>query len=784
MRLVHRGQAPYALEVLGKLPPGLQLTADGWLRGTPTAKETYEFTVRLGGQAGGKAGDQTGGQQQRYRVVVAAAPGPAKAVPTTLPASAAASKVDTKPAEPRSWQLTADDLKALTAKPQGGGNPTEAKGETKGEAKFEDEDDSGTAATADPPAPEVPTADQKKELLDPLVGLEFPTEALLRHALRASVCRYYEAHVKAIIDLVELGADARCPEPRAEQAATPLGTGQALPRVVHRAATQRALAALEQARKDEEARAKAKAQGVATPAPVAQAKAGTPPKRTKAVSTTRADADPGGELTLAQFHTQLMTPQWEDQIVAKAVKPHALTDLKPLLLQAKTECGCNLSLPTDEAYGLLAYWHAQPDPLQIDFSLFTRIGFLGAVLQEDGSVGTSYASLNSRGLGFVRTAQKHATRVDLVIHGRDWAFLRAQDTADKRQTYIKGAVSRALALADTTLDDGQRRLHRLLVPPWRESDHAFDGITLFFEQGQAQDAENFRLFLHDFVPALLDAMRARKRPLRLNVVVPDHLIGDTGTYSIDWLWQAWTGTEKGLSDAQKEARRAAAYADKSARVEHRTEITMQYLVLLSEPTSSMKKALRARLDASKTVTGDMRVRLLQNMVPVLLHQQSGKVGSMPAKSHDQFEDDLAYMRWNYGGFALWPLAAQNLGTGLEVQEAVRRAYSESASLGDSVCSVVCPVRVGLRLALQVLLLIGFVSIGLYIWNCEVRQLGKPYLLSLWAGGLLTASVALLLLGCDPDMQRWRKPEVLVAILLAPLFIWGLWRTLKSKETRP
>lgn len=623
-----------------------------------------------------------------------------------LPPSAAASKVDTNPAEPRSWQLTASDLKALLLPPPAP-SKTEALAAVIAQAK-----DVADGNEGDPKAAEVPTAEQREGLLRPLEDLEFPSEALLRHALRASASLYCEA------------------------------------------------------------RAKAKASAPAT---------------RKKVWPERDNPDSGGELTLAQCSAQLMPQQWEDELVAQAVKRHPLTGLQPLQLQARAGCGC--SLPTDEAYGLLAYWHAQPDPLEVDFSLFTRIGLLGAVLQADGSTSTSYASQMPRGLEFVRTAREHATRVDLVIHGRDWAFLRSQETAEERQRYIAGAASRALDLADTPLEDNSRKLHRLLAPAWRESDHAFDGITLFFEPGQARDAENFRVFLNDFVPTLLREMRARKRPLRLNVVVPDHLIGDTGTYSIDWLWRTWIATEEGLSDAQKEARRTAAHAGKSARMDFHDDVTLQYLVLLSEPTSAMKKSLRARLDASRTVTGDMRVRLLQNMVPVLLHQQAGKVEPLSAKRHQQLEGDLAYLRWNYGGVALWPLPAQNLGSGLAVQEAVRRAYSETPelaqrTLGDHACSVLCPRRVELRLALQLLLLIGFVSIGLHIRNRKVRQPGKPYLVTLWAGGLLTGLVALSLLGCDPAMQRWRNAETLFALLLVPLFVWGTWRKLRSRQTRP
>ena len=778
LRLVRRGKPPYALDVSeGKLPPGITLGSDGWLRGTPTAKDTFDFTVRLGG---------AGGQQERYRIIVGGAPVPQKAAPPKLPASAAAVKIDTHPAEPRSWQLSADDLKALLAPPS---EPSEKEALSAAIAQARGESDGGdgdgsSGGEDQPPEPEVPTTEQQAAILQPLQGLEFPTETLLRHALRASVCEYYRAHVKAVIDLLDQSVDTSCPEPPAERAAALADASVALPRVVHRAATQRALAALEQAR-TQAGGAKA---GSATGARAGAPKAPAATKRSRQSARPRqGDEAAGGDLTLAKFHALLMTSQREDEIVAKAVKRHPLSGLAPLQLEAQAGCGCNLSQPTDEAYGLMPYWRAQAEPMPVDFSLFTRVGFLGAVLQGDGSIGTSYASLMPRGLAFVRTAHKHATRVDLVLHGRDWAFLRTHKNDQERQQYITRAAGRLLDLADATLDDATRELNRLLVPPWRESDHAFDGVTLFFEPGRGADADNYRAFLHGFVRTLLQEMRARKRALRLNVVVPDHLIGDTGTYSIDWLWQAWIATEEGLSDAQKEARRVAAYADKSERVEHRTDVSMQYLVLLSEPTTLTKKHLRGRLDASKTVTGDMRVRLLQNMVPVLL--QSGQDASLPALVHEQLEDDLAYMRWNYGGFAMWPLPSPAAGAGLEVQEAVRHAYSETPklqdrSLGERACGLLCPVRTWLRLALQTLLMIGFVSIGLYLWNCDVRALGKPYLLFLWAGGLLTASVALSLLGCDPDMQRWRKPEALVAFLLAPMFIWGVWSTLRSKAVKP
>ena len=663
-----------------------------------------------------------------------------------LSASSAAGHAHTEAGQARSWMLTEADLRALLPAPAAVAEPDHA-------GHRPDK----TSAKAVP----LPAPGQAQALLLPLKDLEFPTRELFVRALRNSACDYFKEHVrqvlKALDEQAESKQDVQCPEPMATRSAAATGLlARPLSGRLHHAAEWNALQVLKERRTP-----------AARPAP---------------------QANPAsGELTLLQFYDLLLTDQRVQAVVEQAQKLHPMSQLQPMLMEPSAPCACNPATPTDQAYGLLAYWHAQEKPLVVDYSRFTRIGFLGAVLQNDGTYQNSFLSL-PKGLDFVRQARQHATAVDLVIYARDWSFLRQHQDKSDRQRFIAEAVSGAMALADTPLHDATRVMHRLLIPPWRASDHAFDGITLFLDESDPQDGPRFEPFLHEFVAALQAQMKQRKRGLQLNVVVPAERVLETGAYNIGWLWDNWLAHEDGLSPKAKEDRRQAAGVGKAKRKEQRTDVTVNYLVLLAEPTSDTKKQLRSQLDASRTVTGEQRVRLLQSLVPMLVQQHLGPVATLPATQQKQLEDDLAYMRWNYGGAGVWPLPALNSGHGASVRALLAATFgpraegkADTPSLAEQACAFICPIRVPLRLLFQMMLVVGIMSIGLYGWNRHLKKVGGRLERGLMIGGAATAVVALALLFCDPDLSSLREGQVVLIVPLGLALAWVLYRRRKAKR---
>lgn len=795
--LVRYGRPPYTLQYdPDALPPGMSISEAGVLMGTPTKADRYPFVLRL--VEPGRT------LEQRYRVDVTAPAGPprpaASAPMTSLSASQASRSVDTTPHLPRVYRLSKADLAALLQ-------------------PIEEADKLAAQDAEEPLLPPVPLVEQLKKILGPLEDVEFPTESLLRHALLASTCRYYKAHVEAEATKEGRDVDSRCPPPRStRQVATPWDVWVAA--AAPGAAAVAALPAPAPAKASSRAASGSRQAGSAAAASAAPA----------APATSAPD-----RLPLRHFFDDLLNPAFRDEIVAKAEKTLPLPQKAPFKLEATPGCGCTPAYPPDEVYGVLGYWHTRLDkgglakaqPAQL--SLYTRLSYLGATLDRHGGITAAYAGVPGA-LNFVRVAQRHGTRVDLAILRRDWRFLGGL-TAEQFDTFVARSATEAVRMLETPLDDFTTAWQSLLIPAWRESDRAFEGLTLYFDDLGHSDAEraNFRKFMRAFVPTLMATMRGKAlptrsgpataaaavarpmlkagatgatgaagkdsesgraietqrtpRPYRLNIVVPDHaVLNDTGY--VDWMWEVLSVAESVLTAKEVELRRRALYRDAANQVVPGPDITVQFLVLLNEPTTSFKKWLRSRLDDSTTVKGHNRVALLQSLVPVLLHKREGEPDGLPQERAEQLDDDFAYAKWNYGGVGVWPLPVVDMGRGKAVNGLLAENYAPAASLGGSVCNFICPIRVPLRLLLQMLLLVGAVSVSLYAWNCEVRKIGTPYKVFLLLGATLTAGVALALLSCDPAMEYWRRANAVLYVVIALLLVVGAYFVLKPKEALP
>jgi|GEM_PF-1645191 len=798
--LVRYGKPPYTLQYdSDALPPGMSITEEGVLVGAPTKADRYPFVLRL--VEPGRT------LEQRYRIDVVPPTGPprpaASAPLTSLSALQAGRSVDTAPNQPRIYRLSKADVAELLL-------PSE-------EAAKRAEQD---AEDGQPPA--VPLGEQLQQILGPLEDVEFPTESLLRHALLASTCRYYKAHVEAVAAKEGRGVDSSCPPPRSARHA-------AMPWDVWVAAAAPGASAVPAS----VASAPAKAGGRAVSGPrTAGAAPGAGSASAASAPSRGREAAPAGSASLRQFFDDLLNPAFRDEIVAKAEKPLPFRQKAALKLETTAGCGCTPAYPADEIHGFLGYWHTRQDkdgkvesqPAQL--SLYTRLNYLGAALDRDGGITTAYAGV-PRALNFVRVAQRHGTRVDLAILRRDWRFLGAL-TAEQFDTFVARAATEAVRMLETPLDDFTASWQSLLIPAWRESDYAFEGLTLYFDDLGRSDAEraNFRKFMHAFVPTLMATMRGKAlpsrsgpataaaavarptpqvgkpdkagkdsqperavethrtpRPYRLNIVVPDHaVLNDTGY--VDWMWEVLSVAESVLTAKEVTLRRKALFRDAANQVVPGPDITVQFLVLLNEPTTSFKKWLRTRLDDSKTVKGHDRVALLQSLVPVLLHKREGEPDILPDERRQQLDDDFAYAKWNYGGVGVWPLPVVDMGRGEAVHRLLAETYAPTASLGGTACNYICPIRVPLRLLLQMLLLVGAVSVSLYAWNCEVRKIGTPYKVFLLLGAALTAAVALALLSCDPAMEHWRRANAVLYAVIGLLLVGGAYFVLKPKEALP
>ncbi len=740
--VVQGGALPYTLDLLsGKLPDGLVLSDDGRLGGTPTVAGRFRFTL-----AARDASNPALSLQQAYamRIETAAPDKPASEPPTPpgpppLPKDITGMVVGAQGASQwRTFQLVQADLDQLVEALSPAASDPDAPALSAPALQ-----DVPAAPAAPPPAASAPgpSPEQLKDLLTPLLNVEYPTRHLLHEALEARRCSYYKALLQAAAKKagsIQTVADTpECP-PRKE------GTTAAAPRPGP----------------------------AATPAPTSAKTAASAPAPT---------ADPAAEISPEMLYERLL-PDWlAESIYDKhAPKLHDPTLAKPVMW-AGEGCGCVPKKSDNEVYAFYPFWSAAGAEQKIDFHHFTRIGFLGGLLNDDGSYKLP-TSWDTDGPAMADLAYRHGVALDLVVYRRDWWLLSRMKTREDREAFAARAATEALAQVDKPLSGWYHDLKRKLLRPWGEPPWHYSGLTVFFDDvpAEGRQGQAFMQFYKAFVNAVIDGMRRNGRNYALNLVLPDQQIGKPGAYNYADLWQ-YLQTAEGLVDEA-----AVERASRMSYQESATGIRLQFLVLLSEPTSPKKKALRADMDRTPVLRGPSRVVFLNSVVPVLTYPGTGKPAPMPAEEKEQLRDDLAYMGWQFGGAGFWPVTVADAGMSrsvIEKMEQIDLLKQQQHPFAD-LCGRVCVNRSEVRLLFQGLLLVGVLSLGAFALSCQVRRLGRKYLMYLWAGGIATLLVGMALLSCDPQLAPLRERNYLLYALIAVMVMTGIYLTMRPKDDPP
>jgi hypothetical protein len=716
-RMVAGGVAPYLVQIVeGSKPEGLDFSPDGSLAGRPVGPvRLHTFTVQI---TDSSAPPLSVRQAYALRVEQTPAPRPAAspasaAPPAAAPASAAVQSPP-GPAHITSYMLLQEELDDMFPKAKPANTAASVP-------------EAGASAPGAPrrrfrarPAT-MPTAhaDKMQAMLAPLVHVDFPTAGLFAEALEAAHCAYFRSLVT------------------------------------------------EAAKKAKRDAAPAELKCVPT-APVAP---------TSAAGASSTSSDSALPAVPPMLYTELLPEVVRNDLIALAEWQHPLDGNAKPPRWSGNGCGCAPPITEDWAYGIYPFWQAQGGPPQnIDFSLFNRIGYLGAQLSNTGTLMTAMP-LNSDTDGFTRTARRFNTYVDLVVHRGEWADLLSQPYQTEM---IQRAVKDIVSLVDTRMTDAVTTTKRYLLPGWDEPVHLFDGVTLFFDNTPTDPdgKKKFEAFYATFVHKLIGEMQKTKRPYALNIVVPATEIGQDGAYNFEQLWGYIRHAQK-LTDVNALA--GAVDSD----YEGTTDITVSILALLAEPTSQAKKDLRASADKKDVLHGHSRVAVLNAIAPVLFHA-AGNAGLVGADINGgQMDDDIAYFKWQFGGMGLWPIPLQDTKPGPAIYEHLAKNFSpRQVGPVQGLCTWICPNRSVLRLLFMGLLVTGAVAFGLYHWVCAVRRIGRPYIVFLWLTGVLAMIVGLALLSCDPQLAGVREGNGPLVALLAIVVVVGMYYSLRPRIAPP
>ena len=740
-RIVQGGVPPYTFAFTGKFPPGLDLGVDGVLTGTPTTVGSYAFQLVVR-----DASVPPVTTQQPYVMrIEAEKPPPAQNPPVTLTREEADAIANPHPDAPVTYLLTLEALKAAMAQrsgaaasesntePSAGTDPSSAATPNKTAAQNANPaaiPPAGAVSTADAPAINV---EQLQAVVAPVINVEYPSLFLFKAALESAHCAYYQ---EALLQRPagKSPVDVTCPPPVAT--------------------------------------AKSVKSSAATGGKAVDGPASQPP------------------LTLREYYDQLLPDSVRDTLVGAAEQYHPLYASLPINLTGNG-CGCAPRNGQDEVYGFYPFWNATKTSQPIDFSLFTRIAYMGIVLNPTGDYTTPPNWLDQSG-NFASTVHRFNTRLDLVVYRQEWSWLLALSEKQIR-TLAEQAGRTVVGMIDTPLQ-GPFTLKPFALPFWEESAHAYDGITVFFDyphdrtRFSASGVEKFQVFLSEYLRQVILAMQRSRRAYNLNLVVPDDLVNEDGPFNLRNLINYIELAEPATT------RKGTAAEDDFAAYKGVTPITVDLLVLMREPTMDQKKLLRAAIDQlAAPYDGHRRVALLQSVVPVIFHTGGPQQGPAESLHGSEIDKDITYYQWTYGGVGFWPVPVATVGDGAAVMSVLRKDFFAEASAtglqlevnaaSGTLCQYVCPNRSLVRLLFELLVLMSVTLGCAYMMTCKVRRIAGVYL-ALLVSGALALTCGGLLLNCDPTLYELKQGNWLLLVLIVGLGLFIVYKSYKPRVSRP
>lgn len=490
-----------------------------------------------------------------------------------------------------------------------------------------------------------------------------------------------------------------------------------------------------------------------------------------------------------------------------AVKPYFRSDLEPVALAALPGCSeCALPLQ-GVTYGFYPYWQAsgeyrslgviQANPGYLDFSMLTRIAYFALAVDRDGQIKDRLHWQNTKNIaGFVQQLSRYNVQRDIVLYLSAWQDWK---NADDIKAYAEANYSVLSALQESTADDG-----------------GINGVTLYFDDyGRETDPFALLTYVTRMAERIRDDSASPDRPwLTINLLLALRGLNDQRTHvgasvPVEQSYFAklaplFTNTHKDsvLKDSVEsiEQGEAVSVADVAGRLQQEPAHPMveNILVFLQESTSLNKKRLRMQLE--NEFKGEARIDAQEKIIPVL-----GRLSLDESvnETHRQFIDDLAYLKYNFGGIGLWQLpytlqdaegnvAAANaemqiLSKTLRLVFANRESgYVDTDKMGWlgsalhapeltqhlSVCGFACPNRAWMWPILVAVVLFNWVVFVLNRCHCPSRQFISAHYRIFWLLRWLPLLLLVVTFGCNPALYAYSNRVLLlvIALLLAmPLY---------------
>lgn len=461
----------------------------------------------------------------------------------------------------------------------------------------------------------------------------------------------------------------------------------------------------------------------------------------------------------------LMSPELRSVLIEKARQNHPL--LNPVAPSWDgTGCGCVQKL-SGEVYGFYPFWRTGDKPQPLDFSLLSRISLFALWYQSNGDLALPDWTTPAQ-TAFIREAHRHRTQLDYTLYRNDWQFLEKMSDEDMARV-AANLAAQAATLIDTPLPGLVARSHAW-VPGFATVERMGDGLTFFPDQPPAANSplrKPFERYTDTQVRALITQLRRRHRRYVLNIVLRDSdLESDNGVWKVTQMYDY-------VRDAEAPHMQDDHIIVGSARYRSNTNLTLHYMVLLTDPTVRSKRDLRLAIYKDQSLNEDDRRVLLRKLIPVV---SSGDA------STGAVADQMAYFADNFGGVGFWATPDRSQPVGRTISERIRSSFLTRIPEAEQFDAWVCTNRWPLRMAFQVLLLLWLIGFLCYRTNCRFRKL--PYQLGLLISAVGVVVLGALLLAGDPGLEGLREGNALLGLLLFALIATIAYHILKPRVEKP
>lgn len=470
----------------------------------------------------------------------------------------------------------------------------------------------------------------------------------------------------------------------------------------------------------------------------------------------------GGDLEKGEFTTGYL-----EKIRERARKTERFDESKLIAFKGWS-CGCVRDDLKGEVYGFVPFWSAGVKR-ELDFSVLTRIGYFALGFDDRGNIAKRFDMTKERA-GFINTARRYNTSVDLVIYNNDWrAWSRM--LAAKQSTIGDSLIESIATVAAQRLDNSLLNrakpwitLGMSRVPP------IVDGVTLYFDGYPRDDAAS------DYLVSFITRLKTRLRQVgkgsgwyyNLNIVLPMDDLG-TGVFRESYLKQLVPKVEQSDRD----------------EFDAQNDVDL-FIVMLDEPTGETKKKLRQ--DMEKMLKGIQRRNMLRKIVPLL----NPAVQPPETTDNHQFFDDLVYFEDNFGGVAFWPAPFSDMQPAAEINRQITIAFEDSGyndvlnhlftRFFPSYCRLVGPNRWPVRIVFDLLALLMLIYFLLSFRFFELRLFFRKRFFWFLGMGGLAFLLQCSLFACDPFWKYRRSEVVFLAFLaLAFVLIWLYVRKMKESD---